>query len=55
MTLYTPKNGSHPNDNNISLGWQRRSISGASLGFSIRPQNVVGLDSRCRSVCYPGI
>ena len=43
MTLYTPENKHHLDENNISLGWQKESISEVGLEPSIWPQRVVGL------------
>ena len=51
MTLHTPGNRSHLDENNISSGWQRGSISRAGLGPSEQPQCVAGLDPWCKSVC----
>ena len=55
MILYTPENGSHPDKNDISLGWQRGNISGARLELSIRHQRMVGLGPQYRSVYHLGI
>ena len=44
MTLYIPKNRSHLNENDISLSWQRGSISKAGLEPSVWPQHMAGLD-----------
>ena len=44
MILYILKNKSYFDENNISLGWQKKIISGISLKFSIWPQYVVGLN-----------
>ena len=55
MTLHTPKNGSHPDKNDISSGWQRESIFEAGPEPSIRPQRVAGLSSQCKIVCHLGI
>ena len=52
MTLYILRNGFHPDENNISLGWQKESISGAGLELSIRPQCMTDLDLWYRSVYY---
>ena len=55
MTLHTPENGSHLDENDISSGWQRGSISGAGLEPSVRHQRVAGLGPQCRSVYHLGI
>ena len=55
MALYIPENRFHSDKNNISLSWQKTSISRAGLESSIRPQCVVSLDPWYRSICYPGI
>ena len=46
MTLHTLGNGFLSDENNISLGWQRESIFGASLEPNIRLQYVAGLNSQ---------
>ena len=52
MILYTPENRSYPNENDISLSWQRGNIFGAGLELSIQPQRVAGLDSQYKSICH---
>ena len=44
MILHTQGNGSHPDENNIFLGWQKKSISKAGLESSVQPQRVASLD-----------
>ena len=55
MILHTPRNGSYFDENNISLGWQKIKIFGASLEFSVRPQRVIDLDPWYKLVCYLNI
>ena len=55
MPLHTPRNEPHPDENNISSGWQRANISGVGPEFSAQPQRVAGLDPRFRLVYHPGI
>ena len=55
MRLHTLGNEPHPDENDISLGWQRANISGVGLEPSIQPQCVAGQNPRCRLVCHPSI
>ena len=55
MILYTLGNKPHPDKNDTSLGWQRRSISGVGLESSAPPQYVASLDPRYRLVCHLNI
>ena len=45
MILYTLENKPHPNENNISLDWQKKNISEIGLEPSIRSQSIANLDS----------
>ena len=44
MILHTPGNEPHPDENDISSGWQRANISGVGLEPSAQLQRVAGLD-----------
>ena len=55
MTLRTPRNKPHPDENDIFSGWQRTNISRVDLKPSAQPQRIAGLDPQCRLVCYPDI
>ena len=55
MTLHISGNKSHPDENNISSGWQKANISEVGLESSIQPQYVASLDAWCRSVYCPSI
>ena len=52
MTLRTLGNKHHPNENNISLDWQKANIFGVGLKPSVQSQRVTGLDTWCRSVYH---
>ena len=52
MTLFTPRNKPHPDEDDISLSWQRANISGVGLEPSTKPQRIAGLDPRYRLVCH---
>ena len=43
MILHILRNISHLDKNNISLGWQKASISGVSLKPIAKPKHVAGL------------
>ena len=55
MILYTPGTKPYLDENDMSSGWQKGSISGVGLEPGAQPQRVASLDPLCRLVCHPDI